>query len=244
VTSTGPVEDPSTAEPASWREAAVARSLNPARKRAEKRVQRFLDAATELLDGSDGTEFTVQAVVDRSGQSLRSFYQYFGGKHELLMALFEEAVRTTAEHLGERVAGEHDAGERLHLFVVEYHRMCRPARKRSSAKGTKGTKGAKVASGPASSPVMVEFAQQLLTAHPSEAARVFVPLVTLFEEIFDAAVEGGVIRAGFDRRRITGVILESIMFNAFSATIAGASLQSDDDAAEELWDLLFHGLSA
>jgi AcrR family transcriptional regulator len=241
VTSSEPVDDPSGTELATWREAAVARSLNPARKRAEKRVQRFLDAAMELLDPNDPTEFTVQAVVDRSGQSLRSFYQYFGGKHELLMALLEESVRNTAEHLGERVAGEADPGKRLHLFVVEYYRLCRPPGKR---KAGKGGKAAKVASGPASSPVMVEFAQQLLTAHPADAARVFVPLVTLFEEIFDAAVEAGLIRAGFDRRRITGVILESIMFNAFSATIAGASLQSDDDAAEELWDLLFHGLSA
>ena len=70
---------------ASWRELAVARSLDSARTRAESRVQRFLDSALELMNGaSTGKEFTVQEVVERSGQSLRSFYQYFGGKHELL----------------------------------------------------------------------------------------------------------------------------------------------------------------
>ena len=35
--------------PVSWREAAVARSLDSARTRAESRVQRFLDAALERI---------------------------------------------------------------------------------------------------------------------------------------------------------------------------------------------------
>ena len=89
---------------ASWREQAVARSLDPARVRAEKRVQRFLDAALDLMSDSDSKDFTVQQVVERSGQSLRSFYQYFGGKHELLLAVMEESVRQTAAHLEAVVA--------------------------------------------------------------------------------------------------------------------------------------------
>src|SRR4051812_20080062 len=52
-----------------WRELAVARSLDPARVRAEKRVQRFLDAALELMESAPDKEFTVQEVVERSGQS-------------------------------------------------------------------------------------------------------------------------------------------------------------------------------
>src|SRR6478672_10528362 len=92
--------------PTSWRELAVARSLDPARVRAEKRVQRFLDAALELMTRPGEKEFTVQEVVERSGQSLRGFYQYFAGKHELLLALFEESIRATADHLREVVAEE------------------------------------------------------------------------------------------------------------------------------------------
>ena len=83
----------------SRRELAVARVLDPARARAETRIQRFLDAALELMNTSPDREFTVQEVVERSGQSLRSFYQYFEGKYELLVALFEDSVRSTAETL-------------------------------------------------------------------------------------------------------------------------------------------------
>jgi AcrR family transcriptional regulator len=238
----GPEDDSSATEAVSWRDLAVARSLDSARTRAENRVQRFLDAALELMEKGDGKEFTVQEVVDRSGQSLRSFYQYFGGKHEVLLALFEESIRNTANHLREWVSGEGDALEQLHLFVIEYYRLCRPAPKRPVPKGPASkAKATKKRSGP--SPVLVEFAQQLLTDHPKEAAQAFVPLVTLFAEILDAAADAGVIRAELDRPHVAGVVLEAIMFNAFSATIAGLSVRANAaDAAEELWDLLFHGL--
>lgn len=219
--------------PVSWKDQAVARSLDSARSRAENRVQRFLDAAVELMNDGDSHEFTVQEVVERSGQSLRSFYQYFGGKHELLLALFEESVRATAEALAELIAEDDDPGERLHRFVVEYHQMCRPA-----------SKGGKTTTRPPA-PVMADFAQQLLTAHPAEAALAFAPLVRLFDGLLDDAAASGVIREGLDRPRIAGTVLEVVMFNAFSATIGGVPMDEDGgEAAEELWDFVFRGLAA
>src|SRR6478735_6688380 len=121
--------EPSVTDGGSWRELAVARSLDPARLRAEKRVQRFLNAALELMQRSPDKEFTVQEVVERSGQSLRSFYQYFAGKHELLLALFEESVRSTAEHLRTLVDQETTPAARLHRFATEYYLICRPSSK-------------------------------------------------------------------------------------------------------------------
>src|SRR5688572_22637338 len=111
-----PSPEVATDDAPSRRELAVARSLDPARARAEKRVQRFLDAAMELMDSTDGKEFTVQEVVERSGQSLRSFYQYFAGKHELLLALFEESIRTTAAQVRTVVDESDDPLERLRTF--------------------------------------------------------------------------------------------------------------------------------
>jgi AcrR family transcriptional regulator len=225
-------EAAATAHPGSWRELAVARSLDPARSRAEKRVQRFLDAALEFMYSESTKDFTVQEVVERSGQSLRSFYQYFAGKHELLLALFEESVRSTAEHLREVIAKEDDPLERLHRFTVEYYKVCQPAPRGRSAK-----KGA--------SPAMGAFAQQLLTEHPKEASRAYVPLVSLLEELLDEAAEAGAIRSGLSHRRIAGVLIQTISFNAFSATISGSSARADgSSAAEDLWDILMHGITA
>ena len=225
-------QEPAT-DGGSWRDLAVARSLDPARARAEKRVQRFLDAAMELMTASEDNEFTVQEVVERSGQSLRSFYQYFAGKYELLLALFEEQIRTTAEHLADVVDDEKDPLERLRRFAVEYYRICHPNPK---------AKGKSHKAGPTP---LYEFAQGLLTDHPKEASVAFVPLVALLERLFDEAAAAGTVRAGLDHHRLAGIVLQSISFHAFSATISGTSIRTDvDAAAEDLWGLLLHGIQA
>jgi AcrR family transcriptional regulator len=195
-------------------------------------VQRFLDAAFELMqNGESAKNFTVQEVVERSGQSLRSFYQYFGGKQELLLALFEEIVRATAQQVRDRIGDTDDPGERLHRFVVEYYRVCRPA-----------GRGRAVKNGAA--PALAEFAQQLLTAQPAAAAQAFSPLASLFEEVLGEATTAGIVRADLQTRGVTGIVLEAIMFNSFSATIAGLVSERDGtDPAEELWEFILHGIA-
>jgi AcrR family transcriptional regulator len=227
---TVPADETSEDKPrGSWREQAVARRLDPARARAEDRVQRFLDAALELMNDTEGSDFTVQEVVQKSGQSLRSFYQYFNGKQELLLALFEESVAFTAETLKTYLEEEKRPIDRLHRFVVEYYKLCRPARPRKGSKTRPGLG-------------MITFAQQLLTAQPDEAARAFAPLVDLFEQTLDAAVKDGSVRPGVNGRRVAGVILEAIMFNVFSRTIGGVK-RTEGDPAEDLWDLLLNGIA-
>jgi AcrR family transcriptional regulator len=191
-------------------------------------VQLFLDAARKLMITNSG-EFTVQEVVDRSGQSLRTFYQYFGGKHELLLMLFEESVRSAARHLEEAVAEEERSLDRLHRFTAEYFKMCRLTPERQASQGP--------------APAMVEFAQQLMTSHPKEAAHAFAPLVVQLEELLAEAAAAGEIRPGLDHRRIAGVVLQATMFNAFAATISGSSSRLEGDAEPELlWDLLLRGI--
>ncbi len=209
------------------RELAVARALDQARSRAENRVQLFLDAALELMNSNSG-EFTVQEVAERSGQSLRTFYQYFAGKHELLLALFEDSIRSAALHLEDVIAEGEGPLDRLHRFAVEYYRMCRLKLKDQPS------------TGPAP---MVEFGQQLLTSHPEEAARAFAPLVVLLEELLVVAEAAGEIRPGLDYRRISGVVLQATMFNAFASAISGSSSEVDTDTEPEtLWDLLLRGI--
>ncbi|WP_306320065.1 MULTISPECIES: TetR/AcrR family transcriptional regulator [unclassified Streptomyces] len=216
---------------ASWREQAVARTVDPVRARAEKRVQGFLDAALELLAGEVGRDFTVQDVVRQSGQSLRSFYQNFGGKHELLLALLEESVFKTAGRLREAIADEPDAVGRLRRFTLEYHRLCRPSPRPSSLRSVEILG-------------MAEFAQQLLTDDPKEAARAFAPIFALTEEILDEAASDGVLRADLDRRAVAGAMLQAIMFNSFALTLGGTAVRGRGADAEALWDLLAHGLIA
>ena len=103
----------SSDEPA-WKQRAVERSIKTAKLRAEQRVQRFLDAAQAIITEKGTTEFTVQEVVDRSRQSLRSFYLQFDGKHELLLALFEDALN------------KDDPVEQLHVATTLLFELSRP----------------------------------------------------------------------------------------------------------------------
>src|ERR1700744_100199 len=218
--------------PVRRRDLAVARSLDSARLRSEGRVQRFLDAGFELLSRAEsGKEFTVQEVVDRSGQSLRSFYQYFAGKHELLLALFDEGILSTADRHEEQIARQDAPLERLHTFVVEYYRMCLPAPKGRASKNNP-------------TPVMAEFCHQLLTAHQTEASRAFVPLVALLEKVLDDASLDGDIRPGLNHVEVAGVILSTIMFNAaYAQTISGIDGPPDPEhASTQLWEFLSAGI--
>jgi len=109
-----------------WRDRAIERSTRAARERAAVRVQQFLNAAREIIDEKGSTEFTVQEVVDRSKQSLRSFYQYFDGKHELLLALFEEEMGEAVTRV-RRVTAVGDPLDRLGRAVMELYDLCSPS---------------------------------------------------------------------------------------------------------------------
>ena len=228
-----PNAQPASDTPVRRRDLAVARSLDSARVRSEGRVQRFLDAGFELLASAEsGRDFTVQEVVDRSGQSLRSFYQYFAGKHELLLALFDEAIRSTAERLEDQLAKEHTPLDRLHRFVIEYYRMCLPAPKGRASKNNP-------------TPVLAEFCHQLLTAHQEEASRAFVPLVALLEKTLADAVEAGAVRPAYGGEDVAGGILSTIMFNAaYASTISGTEPSDAAHAADEMWEFVARGIAS
>jgi AcrR family transcriptional regulator len=221
-------EAPTTpAATATRRELAVARGLDQARSRAENRVELFLDAARELIDEKAG-DFTVQEVVARSGQSLRTFYQYFGGKHELLLALFEESIRAAAGHLEEVVAAVDDPLGRVRCFTVEYFLMCRRS---PNARPTTVRAAA-----------MVEFAQELLTSYPQESARAFAPLVDLLDGLLADAQASGFVRPDLDHRRLAGMLLQATMFDAFAVGISGLPPGPDASDADAHWSVLARGI--
>jgi AcrR family transcriptional regulator len=213
------------------RDLAVARVLDPARERAETRVQRFLDAALELLNDNPGRDFTVQEVVEKSGQSLRSFYQYFDGKHELLLALFEDSIRTAAVVVEAFVAEESEPIAKLRRFCVEYYRLVRQA-----PKGAGGSKKWPITA-------LGVFAQELMSDHPAEASRAFEPLANLLEKLVTEAVASGDVRDDISVSQVVGTVLQVIMFNPFATVISG-STGKVSDVAGDLWKMLFEGLRA
>ena len=204
-----------------WKQRAVERSTKAAKLRAEQRVERFLDAAQAIISKKGSTDFTVQEVVDRSRQSLRSFYQHFDGKHELLLALFEDALRRAAEQIRAAAGGQDDPLDKLKVAVQLLFELSRPDPN-------------------AHRPLFTDFAPQLLISHPTEVKVAHSPLLQLFAELMDEAALAGQLHEGAQPRRLAALTMQTVMFIAQSA---GAEGDSHPITADEAWDFCARGFA-
>ncbi len=101
-----------------WQRQSMQRSLQSARARAHARSDRFVKAATQLLQEKGNTDFTVQDVVDRSKMSIRTFYKYFASKEDLLVAVYETVVaREAVPRLRKRIEKHRDPLLRLRAYI-------------------------------------------------------------------------------------------------------------------------------
>jgi AcrR family transcriptional regulator len=170
----------------------------------------------------------VQEVVERSSQSLRSFYQHFDGKHELLLALFEDALRRTTGQVAAAAGAKADPVDALRTAVELLFELSRP-------------------DPGAHRPLFTEFAPRLMLSHPSEVRRAHAPLLDLLTALTAAAADGGQLRPGLQPRRIAALTMETVMF---TAQTSGAPYPGDVDgatarpvSADEVWDFIAHGIT-
>jgi AcrR family transcriptional regulator len=165
----------------------------------------------------------VQEVVDRSRQSLRSFYLQFDGKHELLLALFEDALSRSADQIRAATAGKSDPIERLKIAVELLFESSRP------------DPGAR-------RPLFNDFAPRLLVSHPSEVKIAHAPLLVLLTELMVDASEAGKLRADLDPQRMAVMTMQTVMFVAQSSGSDDASVKLI--SADEVWDFCANGFAA
>ena len=223
----------STGDEPSWKQRAVERSTRAAKQRAEQRVQRFLDAAQAVITEKGTTDFTVQEVVDRSRQSLRSFYQHFDGKHELLLALFEDALRRATTQIAAAADAKPAPIDALRTAVELLFELSRPDPH-------------------AHRPLFTDFAPRLLLTHPAEVRRAHAPLLDLLTTLTAAADDAGQLRHGTEPRRTAVLTMETVMFTAQTSGAAGPESADDPDGtgtagrpvtASEIWDFIAHGIT-
>jgi AcrR family transcriptional regulator len=209
-----------------WRQRAVSKSLSAARSRAEQRVQRLLDAAFELIDEKGTAEFTIQEVVDRSGQSLRGFYQYFEGKDELLFALLEESVEEAVEDLRAAVASETEPLARLRAFTIRLHEWCEPI-------------GAKRKRGAHDRVPLSEFSMLLALKDPERLTAVIAPVSRMLIELLEAAIANGDLKVA-DSRQAALLLQQTVMYGWFMNRLVPNPRARV--SAEDAWQFCLHGL--
>ena len=159
-----------------------------------------------------------------SSQSLRSFYQHFDGKHELLLALFEDALRRATGQIAAATEAQAAPIDALRTAVQLLFELSRP-------------------DPGAHRPLFTEFAPRLLLSHPAEVRRAHAPLLDLLTTLTARAADAGQLRPGTEPRRAAALTMETVMFTAQTSGGADPDGVVRPVTADEIWDFIAHGIA-
>ena len=178
------------------------------------RGDRFIKTAVAILGETGRTDFTVQEVVGRSKTSLRAFYQHFGSKDELLLALFERTMAVSAQAWRAETSGL-DAAAALKLVIDRLS-----ARPESSTQDSLNR-------------ALSLYNQHLAETRPRDYARVLSPLHQLIADIVSGGVTEGVFRPGLDIGAAAAIVMQTLL-GALRLHWLGAELTGTPIDAEQL----------
>ena len=201
-----------------WQQRALDRSLVEAKRRALTKSNGFVQAAMDLLDETGGLTFTVQDVVDRSKLSLRSFYQTFASKDDLLLALFEEYVVGAAAWQRKQMAKHDDPVEQIRVFLTSLW------------------------TGKLSPDVIRSLALYRLTlssTRPTDLAHALEPQLTVLLESVEAGIASGQVRDDIGSQRLAEILLHT-----GTAAVNTTILQTGSESPSDVWAFCFGGLRA
>jgi AcrR family transcriptional regulator len=199
-----------------WQQRALDRSLVDARKRALDKSNGFVQAAMQLLDESGNLNFTVQDVVDRSKLSLRSFYQTFASKDDLLLALFEEQIANTAVWQRDTMAEHDDPIEQIRVFVTNLW-------------------AAKLSADVVRS--LALYTMTLSATRPDDFGRAMEPSLAVLEEAIERGVASGQVRDDIGSRRLAEILLHT-----GTAAVRGNIFHTGEEGPEDMWAFCLGGI--
>ncbi len=228
---TGPVGGGNTTRPerdaaisdASWRDRALERSLRVAREKAISRSDRFIATAMEILQETGRTDFTVQELVDRSHTSLRSFYQYFAGKDELLLAILEERMAGAVAQWRQEIEGKSTV-DALKTVVTRIY-------------------------GSASEDPTMRISRALAAYHIGLAStrlddyvRAHAPVGRLIRDLVKQGVEEGALRSDIPPDQLTIIVVQTVLGAAMMNVLRVYEPGDRCVQAETLWEFCRVGL--
>ena len=189
----------------------------------ESRATRFMKSALAILAETGRTDFTVLEVVERSKTSLRSFYQHFSTKDELLLALIDTIMTESTKHWRDETDGL-DGPAALRRLI---DRITAPA---SSSKQDSINRG------------LTYYNDHLAETRPSEYARVLSPLHQLIQDILNRGIADGVFGKGLDVATSSALILQTVL-GAMRLRSLGVELNGVPIDGDHIYDFCVRGLA-
>jgi len=199
-----------------WQQRALDRSLVEAKRRALDKSNGFVKAAMALLDETGTLNFTVQDVVDRSKLSLRSFYQTFASKDDLLLALFEEYVATAADWQRDRMAKHDDPVDQIRDFLTSlWVGKLSPDVVRALA----------------------VYNMTLSSTRPADLAHALEPQLLVLLEAVERGIASGQVRDDIGSRRLADILLHT-----GNAAVQTTILHTGSESPDDVWAFCLGGL--
>lgn len=188
----------------------------------EPRERRFMKSALAILGETGRTDFTVLEVVERSKTSLRSFYQHFSTKDELLLALIDKIMSESTRKWREDTTGL----ESTAALRVLVDRICTPAESSTQDRVNRG---------------LTDYNDHLAETLPREYARVLSPLHELIKDIINRGITEGAFRSDLDVDATAALIMQSAL-GAMRLRVLGAELNGVPIDADHIYDFCISGL--
>jgi AcrR family transcriptional regulator len=188
----------------------------------EPRERRFMKSALAILGETGRTDFTVLEVVERSKTSLRSFYQHFTTKDELLLALIDKIMSESTKKWREDTTGIESTAA-LRILI---DRICTPAESSTQDRVNRG---------------LTNYNDHLAEALPREYARVLSPLHELIKDIINRGIDEGAFRTGIAVDATAALIMQSAL-GAMRLQVLGAELSGAPVDADHIYDFCLAGL--
>jgi AcrR family transcriptional regulator len=180
------------------------RSADAAATEPEPRERRFMRSALAILGETGRTDFTVLEVVERSKTSLRSFYQHFSTKDELLLALIDKIMSESTRKWREDTDGLPPVAALKTLI----DRICTPAESTTQDRVNRG---------------LTYYNDHLAETLPREYARVLAPVHDLIKDIINEGIADGAFRKDIDVDATAALIMQSAL-GAMRLQVLGAEL--------------------
>ena len=196
----------------------------PAEADPDSRVNRFMRSALSILAETGRTDFTVLEVVERSKTSLRSFYQHFSTKDELLLALIDTIMTESTRRWRSDIEGL-PAPEALRVLI---ERICVPPDSDKQGSINRG---------------LTFYNDRLAETMPREYSRVLSPLHDLLRDILERGIADGVFRADLDVEPTAVLIMQAVL-GPMRLRSMGAELNGVPIDAAHIYDFCVHGLLA
>jgi AcrR family transcriptional regulator len=188
----------------------------------EPRERRFMKSALAILGETGRTDFTVLEVVERSKTSLRSFYQHFTTKDELLLALVDKIMSESTKKWREDTAGVESAAA-LRILI---DRICTPAESSTQDRVNRG---------------LTNYNDHLAETLPREYARVLSPLHELIKDIINRGIDEGTFRKDLTVDATAALIMQSAL-GAMRLQVLGAELNGAPINADHIYEFCLAGL--